>query len=238
MATKLAGGRPMLRGHGRRAEDRPQPRRSQGRLLRRTADRAHTTVVRVAKPTARAATQLRLPLPLRWRRSPMQARDVFEVLDALSARGVRHWVIGGWGVDALLGAKTRDHDDLDLAIGAAPVQRRRADVAAARRALEALGYRRDREHIHLGAWFPERLTYRHRSGLRIDLLPIDERPDEFFSAGLIDGREVACLSAETQLQVHTGYPRTGADRHDVTELCEHFELESPRPERKMEPGWR
>ena len=234
MATKLAGGRPALRGHGRRAEDRPR----QGRRLRRGTDRALGAVVRMVKPTARAATQLRLPLPIHWRRRPMRAADVLEALDALTAAGVQHWLVGGWGVDALVGEQTRSHDDLDLAISAAPGEGRRGDIAAAQRALERLGYRRDREHIHLGAWFTERLTLCHPSGRRIELLPIEEWPPELFSTGLVHGREVACLSPETQLRFHTGYPRTGADRHDVDALCRHFGLESPRPERKMEPGWR
>jgi lincosamide nucleotidyltransferase A/C/D/E len=46
----------------------------------------------------------------------MRARDVQEVVDRLSAAGVRVWLDGGWGVDALIGRQTRDHDDLDVVI--------------------------------------------------------------------------------------------------------------------------
>lgn len=38
------------------------------------------------------------------------------MIDQLTAAGIRVWVDGGWGVDALVGRQTRHHDDLaDLA---------------------------------------------------------------------------------------------------------------------------
>ena len=45
--------------------------------------------------------------------SAEQARAVYELLDR---NGVRCWVMGGWGVDALLGRVTREHKDLDLLV--------------------------------------------------------------------------------------------------------------------------
>jgi len=39
-------------------------------------------------------------------------------VDALGSAAVRHWVAGGWGVDALVGAIARSHRDLDLAVDA------------------------------------------------------------------------------------------------------------------------
>ena len=38
------------------------------------------------------------------------------VLDALAQAGIRVWLDGGWGVDALLGEQTRVHDDLDIVV--------------------------------------------------------------------------------------------------------------------------
>jgi Major Facilitator Superfamily/Aminoglycoside-2''-adenylyltransferase len=49
----------------------------------------------------------------------MSASDVIELLDALEGRGIDVWLNGGWGVDALLGRQTREHDDLDITISAA-----------------------------------------------------------------------------------------------------------------------
>lgn len=64
----------------------------------------------------------------------MLAHDVLEIADRLDAAGVRAWLDGGWGVDALIRHQTRDHEDLDLVI---PLPA--AD--AARHALRALGFR-------------------------------------------------------------------------------------------------
>ena len=41
------------------------------------------------------------------------AEDVIELYSALRAEGVRVWVDGGWGIDALLGRQTRPHKDFD-----------------------------------------------------------------------------------------------------------------------------
>ena len=56
----------------------------------------------------------------------MTAADVLYVLDLLDAAEIVAWVDGGWGVDALLGEQTRDHNDLDLAINHYDVDRYRA----------------------------------------------------------------------------------------------------------------
>jgi lincosamide nucleotidyltransferase A/C/D/E len=42
--------------------------------------------------------------------------DVLEVLSCLRDAGVGVWIDGGWGIDALLGEQSREHDDLDVTI--------------------------------------------------------------------------------------------------------------------------
>lgn len=44
----------------------------------------------------------------------MREEDAAELLDALAERGIDVRLDGGWGVDALLGRQTREHNDLDL----------------------------------------------------------------------------------------------------------------------------
>ena len=63
----------------------------------------------------------------------MLADDVALVVTALAEAGVAAWLDGGWGVDALLGEQTREHDDLDLVMAL-------ADAAAALEALASVGY--------------------------------------------------------------------------------------------------
>jgi hypothetical protein len=74
----------------------------------------------------------------------VDAEDVIQVLDALDAAGVRHWVGGGWGVAALAGRQTRQHRDLDLNIDA-------ADLGRCLAALGGLGYVAETD------WLPSRI---------------------------------------------------------------------------------
>jgi hypothetical protein len=46
----------------------------------------------------------------------MVETDVVEILGWLSAASVDVWLDGGWGVDALVGEQTREHNDLDLIV--------------------------------------------------------------------------------------------------------------------------
>src|SRR5215207_1689396 len=46
----------------------------------------------------------------------MDSETLLAVVGRLEADGIDVWLDGGWGVDALLGHQTRDHDDLDLVV--------------------------------------------------------------------------------------------------------------------------
>ena len=45
-----------------------------------------------------------------------QLAALAEVTDLLDDGGLDHWVFGGWAVDLHVGAVTRDHEDVDLAV--------------------------------------------------------------------------------------------------------------------------
>jgi lincosamide nucleotidyltransferase A/C/D/E len=46
----------------------------------------------------------------------MDSSSLLAVVGVLEAEGISVWLDGGWGVDALLGYQTRDHDDLDVVV--------------------------------------------------------------------------------------------------------------------------
>jgi lincosamide nucleotidyltransferase A/C/D/E len=143
----------------------------------------------------------------------MAAAEVLRVLAALEAPGLRTWVAGGWGVDALAGRQTRFHRDLDLALDVTHVP-----VERALSALEHLGYDVETD------WRPARVELAAPSKRWVDLHPVvfDDQgtgwqanveglppfryPPDAFAGGLICGVGVGCLSIRQQLLFHGGYP--------------------------------
>lgn len=161
----------------------------------------------------------------------MEAAQALEILDLLAAAGVRFWVDGGWGVDALVGEQTRSHQDLDLVVVMEAVPRLQA-------ALGEAGFTVTEDEL------PTRFVMSDSGTRAIDFHPVtlDEAggglqvqpdgskfryPPEGFVEGKIGGRRVPCISAEVQLLCHTGYEPDETDRHDLALLCERFDLPLP-----------
>src|SRR5205085_11413556 len=65
--------------------------------------------------------------------SIMTAKDAADLVETLERAGIDVWLDGGWGVDALFGEQTREHDDLDLLV-------RLEDVPALLAVLAGRGY--------------------------------------------------------------------------------------------------
>ena len=152
----------------------------------------------------------------------MAAAEVLRVLAALHAGGLRAWVAGGWGVDALAGRQTRDHRDLDLALDVTSVS-----IEGALRVFQDVGYDVQTD------WRPARAELAAMSERWVDVhpvvfdqdgtgwqanvedLPPFRYPPEAFARGTIDGVGIGCLSVKQQLHFHTGYaPRP----HDLADI--------------------
>jgi lincosamide nucleotidyltransferase A/C/D/E len=147
-------------------------------------------------------------------RRDFTSADVAEVLERLDAVSVPCWLDGGWGIDALLGTQTRTHDDLDLVVDANDLQR--ADTA-----LGAVGFVHAQE-VQPG--LPARLVLVDGARRQVDLHPVrfdgarngwqplgEGAWAQYPAAGLtgrghVQGRQVACVSADLQLRHHLGYP--------------------------------
>jgi lincosamide nucleotidyltransferase A/C/D/E len=156
------------------------------------------------------------------------AGDLLEIVGALESAGIWYRLDGGWGIDALAGAETRPHDDVDVVVPRADLERCAAALA---------GLAHDPE-----AWpgLPARLVLRDERGRRVDLHPVvfDEAGNgwqqvgddawgfypvaELDAVGRVGGVEVRCVSALLQLQHHQGYEWRDLDRHDVGLLAERL----------------
>jgi lincosamide nucleotidyltransferase A/C/D/E len=158
---------------------------------------------------------------------------VLAVLAVLEAKGLRIWLDGGWGVDALLGEQTRSHEDVDLVVELAAL----ADVVET---LGGLGFAMAEDHA------PVRVVLRAGDGRQADLHPVtfdDEGtgwqvgaaadgsdcpyPAEGFDRGWILDRAVPCLGAALQIQHHRGYEPRQRDRVDLAHLARRFGLSLP-----------
>jgi lincosamide nucleotidyltransferase A/C/D/E len=163
----------------------------------------------------------------------MDVAHALEVISALDRRGVRSWVAGGWGVDALVGRQTRAHADLDLAI---PADSEEAAISA----LGSLGYELAADQR------PARFEMRAADGRSVDFHPIAFRADgrgvqqgfdgrtfdypaEGFTTGVIGGVTVGCLTADRQIAFHLGYEPKPQDGRDLRLLRDELGVELPPP---------
>jgi len=164
----------------------------------------------------------------------ISASDVVELLSWLEQHGINAWLNGGWGVDALLGHQTREHEDLDITISA-------ADRAAYTTAMEAAGfrtYRVDNDFNWVLSDGRERLVDVHLvdfsetavnesgvsmygpAGLPFEVGSLEGR-------GTVAAKSVRCETADFQVRGHTGYTPDENDYRDVLALCQAFDIEVP-----------
>lgn len=165
--------------------------------------------------------------PMSGAMSVEQAQAVYELLDR---DGVRCWVMGGWGVDALLGHVTREHKDLDLLVLITDLPRY-ADV------VQELGFERKLEWSESqpievdGLPFDSAFVDAHPDGREIDVHVIDVDPhgvvtqfhtdpwplprNAVSGAGAIEGATVRCVTRAAQIAMHSGYELPEKHREDV-----------------------
>jgi lincosamide nucleotidyltransferase A/C/D/E len=165
----------------------------------------------------------------------VDASDVLEVLDHLERAGLVVWLDGGWGVDALLGYRSRPHQDLDLVIA-------RDDCAAAQHALFGLGFQPDLRAV---PGLPARLVLVDAADRQVDLhrVVVDGHGNgwqdlgedawgaypaqELTGVGVIGGRQVRCVTPQLQVRHHLGSPLRATDRHDLGLLAARFAVAVP-----------
>ena len=164
----------------------------------------------------------------------MNASDVVELVAWLEQHRIDVWLNGGWGVDALLGRQTREHEDLDITISA-------ADRDAYAAAMEAAGfttYRVDNDFNWvlidgLGRFVDVHLVDFSQTLIDGNGISMYGPAGLPFEVGSLDGRgtiankAVKCETAEFQVRGHTTYAPDETDYRDVLALCQAFDLEIP-----------
>lgn len=167
----------------------------------------------------------------------MQAEDAIGVIRSLERNHIDVIVDGGWGVDALLGRQTRDHEDLDIAID-------HDNASKIRNVLEVNGYKeipRDDSHEYnfvMGDEFGHQVdihTFHFDANGRLTA-GLDYPFDSLNGNGKIGDYPVRCISPEWMVKFHSGYRLDINDYHDVKAMCEKFGFELPNNFASFERG--
>lgn len=168
---------------------------------------------------------LRALVPLRSRlKGEVTAGRLVEILHVLDGAGVRYWLAGGWGIDALSGRQARRHDDADIVLDDFERQ-----IGPACEALGAAGFRVVARNDRPAALLADQWALDDGSGCRIDLLELEAGvlaeilggdgapPDgaDLYAQGRVDGYRAPCLSAAAQRVLHSGFAARPVDRHDL-----------------------
>lgn len=159
----------------------------------------------------------------------LPAEDAAALCNLLEQQGVRFWLMGGWGVDALLHRQTRPHKDLDALVLL-------DDLPALWNLLDAQGF--TLRHVwEENRWleeephrWPTAFVVADRDGRELDIHVISIEPngvivqrydnpwpfpDDITGQGSIAGVTITCVSRETQLAMHTGYTLPDSQRRDL-----------------------
>jgi lincosamide nucleotidyltransferase A/C/D/E len=165
----------------------------------------------------------------------------------MEARGIRIWLMGGWGVDALLGRQTRAHHDVDVLVEVAMLERFRERLRELGFAFQYV-WAEETWWVHHPSWAkaeeqPTAFVYGHPDGREIDVhvvqlerhggvaalwsCPYEFTVDGLEGRGMVAGHRVRCLTREMQRAAHTGYELPPHHVADLGLLAEGDRREDP-----------
>ena len=172
--------------------------------------------------------------------SEMNVQALVDLLQLFESAGIEVWLDGGWAVDALLGAQTRPHKDVDIIL-------RVADIPTLREILTRRGFQIQNSGTE------SNFVLADRFGLEVDVHAIvfdrdgngvyrmQNGLDWIFPAagfcewGVVGGFSVRCLSPEVQVLCHAhGYVPTEKDLRDMELLEARFGVKLPPHLRRNE----
>jgi lincosamide nucleotidyltransferase A/C/D/E len=160
----------------------------------------------------------------------MSAEQAVTFYDLLNRHGIRCWLMGGWGVDALLGRVTRAHKDLDLLILLADLPDY-ANLVRSQGFTRKLEWSESQPIVVDGVSVDSAFVDAHPDGREVDVHVIDidhessivqlhRDPwplpaDTLSGSGTVAGRKLRCVSRAAQLAMHSDYDLPAHHREDV-----------------------
>jgi lincosamide nucleotidyltransferase A/C/D/E len=175
----------------------------------------------------------------------VRAEDAVQICQSLTANGFRTWLIGGWGIDALLAIETRPHKDLDILILVDDVDPMRRLLAQAGFSLKELWSENAAAFDFGGTEVPTAFVLHDANDCEIDAhaLRLDAAGNgipawaddegliftspDLSGRGTIRGVAVQCVSPGMQVRCHAGYELPEYQRQDLRRLREKYDA-APR----------
>jgi lincosamide nucleotidyltransferase A/C/D/E len=158
----------------------------------------------------------------------MSEQDVVDLLNISKQIDIPVWIDGGWGVDALVGRQTRQHNDVDVFV----------ELKNGNKFIQML-LSKDYNEVKMDYTTENHTVWQDSDNRVIDLHLFEIKEDGFLfdgetypsdtfdGKGTISGIPVRCLTAEAQLLYHQGYEHSEKDAKDVLLLCETFGFNIP-----------
>ncbi len=171
--------------------------------------------------------------------------DVIFLYEELTNLGIRIWLTGGWGIDALLGEHIRPHKDLDVIMLVDDVNRMTTFLGKHGYQLKELWSENLQTTNSFGEETATAFVLRDTDGHELDAhaMRLDAHgtgrpawqiqpgflftPQDMAGMGLVKGIEVHCVSAENQMTCHTGYTLPDYQWEDLQRLSERYGIDYP-----------
>jgi lincosamide nucleotidyltransferase A/C/D/E len=181
----------------------------------------------------------------------VRAQDAIDIYQNLSAHDIDVWLVGGWGVDALLGKQTREHKDLDIVMLVDDVVQMRGLLGRAGFGLMKLWSENRWVADSSGIKIPTAFVLHDSEGREVDAhaMRLDDEGDgvpawadeafvfkkeDLAGKGVIGDIPVRCITPEMQVLAHTGYELPREQLRDLELLYGEFGLK-PASEHTQSP---
>ncbi len=169
--------------------------------------------------------------------------DVVRICQQIEDSGIRLWLTGGWGIDALLGENTRQHKDLDIFVLVDDVVHLNELLAGEGFQLvklwsenlstvDACGNKIETGYVLRNPDGQELDVHAFRFDLHGNGIPawqVDSgfifSPGDLSGRGAVNGFYVPCQSAVNQMLCHLGYKLPDYQWGDLDRLHEKFGVE-------------
>jgi lincosamide nucleotidyltransferase A/C/D/E len=172
------------------------------------------------------------------------APDAIQIYQSLAANDIPVWIVGGWGIDALLREQTRPHKDLDILVLVDDVVRMRDILSGDGYGLKELWSENSWTLDAHGTEIPTAFVLRDAEGREVDVhaMRLDDRGQgipawaaedlvftrqDLAGEGTIAGAAVRCFSPEMQVLAHTGYDLPDEQLRDLELLHKEFGVACP-----------